>query len=332
MADDLFSVSEALEQVDAALVTGRQAAAKVFPTGFPLLDTYLGGGLRAGELALLGGPQGLGKTAFVLQTARHLANLGEAVLVMSYEHGPVTLLERLVAIEAGDTVGTEGAPLRRIRESLEGRGPRSATLEERLAGTTGGAEAVSALRSYRDRLMLHRSSGVSTGLPQIRAALEAARQRSDRRPLLVVDYLQKVHVPGRLTDDERAAEIVAGLKDLALEFAVPVLAVAAAGEEGIRPGHRVRAAHLRGSAALAYEPDVILIMNEKYDVVARHHLVYDTRSVDRYRDYVVLSIEKNRSGLARIDLQLRKRLDQSRFERDVEGVTEELVDERLARD
>ncbi len=71
-------------------------------------------------------------------------------------------------------------------------------------------------------------------------------------------------------------------------------------------------------------------MNEKADVVARHHLVYDSRALDRFRDYVVLSIEKNRSGLAKIDLDLRKRLEQSRFERDMQLVAEDLVDERLA--
>jgi replicative DNA helicase len=329
VADDLFSVGEALDQADAALVTGRRAAARVFSTGFGLLDTYLGGGLRAGELCLLGGPQGLGKTAFVLQVARQVANHDDAVLVMSYEHDATTLLERLITIEAGDAVGLDAAPLRRVREALEGGGPRLSTLEERLAGTIGGAEAVYALRSYRDRLLLHSSSGASTGIAEIRAAVEAAVQRAGRSPLLIVDYLQKVYVPGRLTDDEQASEVVAGLKDIALEFAVPVLAVAAADKAGLQPGRRLRANHLRGSATLAYEPDVILIMNEKYDVVARHHLVYDTRAVDRFRDYVVLTIEKNRSGLAKIDIQLRKRLDQSRFDREAEGVIEELVDERL---
>jgi replicative DNA helicase len=57
--------------------------------------------------------------------------------------------------------------------------------------------------------------------------------------------------------------------------------------------------------------------------------MYDTRAADRFRDHVVLSIEKNRSGLARIDLELRKRLEQSRFDRDAIAVAEELVDERL---
>jgi replicative DNA helicase len=329
VADDLFSAGEALDVADKALVSGQQAAARVFSTGFPLLDTYLGGGLRGGELCLLGGPQGLGKTAFVLQVARYSALIDEAAVVMSYEHDATTLLERLITIEAGETVGLDGAPLRRVRDALEGAGPRLATLEERLANTMGGAEAVSALRSYSDRLLLHRSSGTATGIPEIRAVVDAALQRSGRTPLLIIDYLQKVYVPGRLSDDERASEIVAGLKDIALEFNLPVLAVAAADKDGLNPGRRLRVNHLRGSATLAYEPDVILIMNEKYDVVARHHLVYDSRAVDRFRDYVVLTIEKNRSGLAKIDLQMRKRLEQSRFERDVEGVTEELVDERI---
>jgi replicative DNA helicase len=329
VTDDLFSVGQALNDADEALTRGQRAAARVFPTGFGLLDTYLGGGLRGGELCLLGGPQGLGKTAFVLQIARYAAMVDEAALVLSYEHDATILLERLITIEAGDTFGPDGAPLRRVRDALEGGGRRMATLEERLVPTTGGAEAVSALRTYGDRLLLHSSSGATTGVAQIRTLVRSAMERSGRIPLLIVDYLQKVQVPGRVSDEDQVSEVVAGLKDIALEFAVPVLAVAAADMKGLVPGRRLRVNHLRGSATLAYEPDVILIMNEKVDVVARHHLVYDMRAVDRFRDYVVLTIEKNRSGLAKIDLQMRKRLEQSRFEREMESVTEELVDERL---
>jgi replicative DNA helicase len=248
---------------------------------------------------------------------------------MSYEHDATTLLQRLITIEAGDTFGVDGTPLRRVRDALEGPAPRPSTLEERLETTLGGAEAVAALRAYGPRLLLHRSSGTGTGVPEIRAVVESALERSGRTPLVIVDYLQKVHVPGRLSEDEQAGAVVAGLKDIALEFTVPVLAVASAEMTALAPGRRLRVNHLRGSANLAYEPDVILMLNEKADVVARHHLVYDTRAMDRYRDYVVLSIEKNRSGLARIDLQLRKRLEQSRFERELETVTEDLVDERL---
>jgi replicative DNA helicase len=318
-----------LDDADDALLSGQRAASRVYATGFGLLDTYLGGGLRSGELCLLGGPQGLGKTALVLQIARHAATVDEAAVVMSYEHDATTLLERLITIEAGDTFGVDGTPLRRVRDAFKGTGPRQLTLQQRLEPTVGGAEAVAALRMYGHRLLLHRSSGAATGVAEIRASVESAIERSGRRPLVVIDYLQKVHVAGRPNDLEQASEVVAGLKDLALEFDVPVLAVAAADITGLDAGRRLRVNHLRGAAALAYEPDVILILNEKVDVVARHHLMYDTRALDRFRDYVVLTIEKNRSGLAKIDLQLRKRLEQSRFDRSVEIVAEDLVQERL---
>ena len=53
------------------------------------------------------------------------------------------------------------------------------------------------------------------------------------------------------------------------------------------------------------------MLNDKYDIVARHHLLYDAGNADRFRQYVILSLEKNRSGLDRIDMQLRKRFDQA---------------------
>jgi replicative DNA helicase len=71
------------------------------------------------------------------------------------------------------------------------------------------------------------------------------------------------------------------------------------------------------------------MLNDKYDIVARHHLLYDPSNADRYRQYVVLSVEKNRSGLDRIDLQLRKRFDQARYETDASAVDEQLLDDRV---
>src|SRR4051794_40213573 len=43
------------------------------PTGFEALDQWIGNGIRPGELALLGGAQGVGKTTFCLQMARNIA-------------------------------------------------------------------------------------------------------------------------------------------------------------------------------------------------------------------------------------------------------------------
>jgi replicative DNA helicase len=321
-----------MRDADGLLSAGRRASAWTWPTGFPLLDTYLSGGIRAGELCLLGGPQGLGKTTFALQIARNVTRSGGACAMLSYEHDTTTLLERLVALEAGELLGVDGVTLRRVREALEDVSLSSGSLEDRLDGTLGGAEAVAEVRAYADRLLLHRSLGSMTDLDAIREVAQKTIDRTERRPLVVVDYLQKVFVPRMPVEDERVTVVVEGLKDLALDLGVPVLAIVAADKGGLGPGRRVRVHHLRGSSALAYEPDIVLMLNDKFDIVARHHLVFDPANADRFRQYVVLSVEKNRSGLDRIDLQLRKRFEQARYETDALAVDEQLLDDRVFRE
>jgi replicative DNA helicase len=330
VTDLLRNLSSVLSEADGKLAMGASAAARVWPTGFEPLDTYLSGGLRSGELTLLGGPQGLGKTTFALQLLRNAVVAGEAGLYFSYEHDAATVLERLIAVEAAEVAGEEAVSLRRIREAMEASDGRLGGLEDRLAGTQGGAEAVRAVAGYADRLFVHRSNGSTTSGEEIARVVAETAERAGRTPLAIVDYLQKVAVPGNLeTEEERVTVIVEGLKDLALDAEVPVLAVVAADKEGLVAGKRLRINHLRGSTALAYEADVVLIMNEKYDVVARHHLVYDVGNAERFRNYAVISIEKNRSGLDRIDLQFRKRFEQGRFEPEGAPVAEQLVDERV---
>jgi len=284
--------------------------------------------LRAGELTLLGGPQGLGKTTWALQMMRNMAAAGAAVSYFSFEHDEQTLLERLICIESGERDGVEGLKLRQVRQALEAVDVK-ADLASRLAKAPGGGDAVKAVAAWADGVGLHRSSGSTTSIDVIRASVEKAARAGDS-PVVVVDYLQKVAVPDRdLGEADRVTLVVEGLKDLALQFEVPVLAIVAADREGIVAGKRLRVHHLRGSSALAYEADVVLLLNDKYDVVARHHLVYDVGNAERFRDWAVLSIEKNRTGLDRIDLEFRKRFDQGRFESIGQAVTEQLIDERV---
>jgi replicative DNA helicase len=140
-----------------------------------------------------------------------------------------------------------------------------------------------------------------------------------------------------LTDDpsdpmpekERTARVIEELKDLTLERDLPLLCVVAAEREAADGAQRMRIAHLRGSSALAYEADTVLMLNSKHDVVARHHLVYDSGNVERFRHWAVLSVEKNRSGLTGIDMEFLKRFEQSRFETQGRLVREKLIDDRV---
>ena len=71
------------------------------PLGFTPLDKTIGGGLRAGELLLIGGAQGTGKTTMALQMARNIASGGQAnVLYICFEHDEPYLLNRLIAMES----------------------------------------------------------------------------------------------------------------------------------------------------------------------------------------------------------------------------------------
>ena len=134
---------------------------------------------------------------------------------------------------------------------------------------------------------------------------------------------------GPSSEEERITVVAEGLKDLALRLQCPIIAIVAAEREGLVAGKRLRVNNLRGSSALAYEPDVILLMNDKYDVVARHHLVFDVGNAERFRSWAVMTIEKNRSGLDKIDLEFQKHFEQGRFERKGNVVSEQLVDERV---
>jgi replicative DNA helicase len=80
---------------------------------------------------------------------------------------------------------------------------------------------------------------------------------------------------------------------------------------------------------VAVPADVVLILNEKFDVVARHHLVYDLSSAERFRSWVVMTIEKNRNGVDRVNLEFEKVFKQGRFDPDGGRVQEELIDERI---
>jgi replicative DNA helicase len=250
------------------------------------------------------------------------------VLYVSYEHDPVNILERLLAAEAGERAGRDAVPLRSVRALIEGDGTAN-SLSDKLAETPGGAEALASITADLERLHVLRG-GVNTSIPDIAAAAGAIAESSATHPLVVVDYVQKVATDVSVFEEEHRMSRVSGeLKDLALTAGVPVFAISASDAVGMAEGRRMRTEHLRGASALAYEADVVLVLNEKFDVVARHHLVYGAANGERYRNYAVLSIEKNRGGMADVDMEFRKRFDQARYERQGELVAEQLVDTRV---
>ena len=69
------------------------------PTGFPSIDRVLGGGVRRGDLIVLGGDVASGKSALALAIALRMTEVGRHVAFLSGEMSPDRLVERSLAIE-----------------------------------------------------------------------------------------------------------------------------------------------------------------------------------------------------------------------------------------
>ncbi len=319
------SLTQVVRRLDAAARNGDADRPAVFPTGFAVLDHVLEGGLRAGDLTLVGGAPGVGKTVATLQWARHMAMRDTEVVYACYEHGERSLLVRLLQLELGETVERPspetGAWLRRAVRAV-GRG--DAALRDIVAEHPDLEAAFERLSRYGDRLHLVRASA-GDGLPE----LHDLAATIDGGGVLFVDYLQKVAVgDATLRDEDRAIRAAEGLKDIALTHNIAVVACAAGDRGGLR-ARRMRTRNLRGAGGLAYEADLILLLNDKFDAVSKLHTAFDSARAEQFRRQVVFSVEKNREGPAAIDVEFWKDFEHFRFEPEGAHVAERLIDDRL---
>ncbi len=319
---------QVLERVDGRLLSP-QTDARIWPTGFPLLDDALGGGLRAGGLHLLAGAQGEGKTTFALQVARSSARNGRPILFFSYELEAEVLLQKVIAAEAAELGRQSSVSVYQVRAAFEGTDGVDGGLPERLARHAGGLDALETVAGYAPKMLIHRSTTTQTTLDVITAAVKDVLIEFGEPPLVVVDYLQKVRPREPMEDEAATTHVTERLKDVAMEFDCPVLAVSASDRAGLEPGSRMRARNMKGSTALAYEADVVLIVANKADIVARHHLMYSGDNGEHFKGWSVLTVEKNRSGRDGAELEFRKDFGRGRFVPEGSVVTEKLVDERV---
>ena len=177
-------------------LTSPPAHQAVLPTGFDPLDEVLAGGIRHGEVVLLGGKPGVGKTVASLQWARAMAQRGVVAVYLCYEHDEVTLLTRLLACELGEKLasaspGESGFAHYELRERIRDVAAGAITLREALDSDPLLDEAHRRLAAYADRLVLVTGSGAHTDVNAIR---DVTRGFEGQPIALFVDYVQKVPV------------------------------------------------------------------------------------------------------------------------------------------
>jgi replicative DNA helicase len=331
------SALDILVTLNDRISSGDVARYQPVPLGFTPLDKTIGGGIRPGEMLLLGGAQGTGKTTMALQMARNIASGGLAnVLYICFEHDEEYLMNRLIALESAlvHLPQTTGAiKIQDVRREILGSWMVEGETGHQLASNPRLRPALDRISRYGEGLFLLRGSQTASTVDNIRQLVQQHRSLSGDRALVVfVDYLQKVPViPEPPTETEKVTYVVNGLKDVALSEEVPLIAIVAADKEGLKAS-RLRNHHLRGSSAINYEADIILILNEKYHIVAKVNIEFNPYQAQRFRDWIVASVEKNRGGKDNVDLEYEKHFEYSCFDPDGRTVQEKLIEERLYND
>lgn len=308
------------------------ASAATAPTGFTPLDEVLGGGVRRGDLLLVGGKPGAGKTIAAIQWARHMARNGWKVVYACYEHDHISLLTRLLACELAEAAlaaqVTDRLLLEELQQRLHDAASGGLALRDVFASHPLLEQAGRRLADYGDDLVFFQASGVDTDVSVLARTVD---ELNERRVALMVDYIQKVPVlPDPDTESERVRRTVEALKEFALDRSVAIVALVAADQAGMN-SRRLHLHHLRGSTALSYEADAVVMLNEKVHIVSKAHLAFAGTRLDEFRQRVVFSVEKNRNGVSGVDLEFTKDFANSRFEPRGTWVTDQLaVDEREA--
>ncbi len=222
-----------MQRVDA--VADGAPALDTVATGFPSIDRMLGGGVRKGDLVVVGGDVGSGKSALLLGMALRMAADGARAAVFSGEMSVDRLLERALVIEGR----VQADDLR------EGR------LDD-LERAAVGAAAVR-MRDHVPQLATLPRGGV--------AALHDELLRLDELPaVVVVDGLPALSHGGRGMEDDLAAA-VGDLKQLALGLNVAV--VVAAPVPGLDPDRRDRRPVLDdfgAGGAVKHTADIVLVL------------------------------------------------------------------------
>lgn len=326
------TLSEVISDLEREMSREDAAHLRPLATGFMPLDDILNGGLRPGELLVIGGPFGVGKTIWGLQVARNvvLRNGCSRAVYVCYEHDRAHLASRLLCLESAERgQGDEALTLTKVSklafDSTDGGG-----LISKLRRMPRYAPLVETIESYAERLVLIRASGDHSTLNEIRRWMEEVAASQPAQLLLVVDYLQKIPVDWSTLQPETEVTtyLVQGLKEMAMSMGLRVIAIAASDRLGLK-SRRMRLADLRGSSAVQYEADIGLILNNKFAILSREHMVYNPAQAQSMRNWVVISVEKNRAGRNAVDME--HMLDAPHFRIVPEGgfVRERLVDEKI---
>lgn len=251
-------------------------------TGFKRLDEMTAG-LRPANMIILAARPSVGKTAFALNIATHVAlHQGRPVGVFSLEMSYAELTRRLLCSEArvpGNRVmGVSGRP---SRQQLE------------------------ALYEARDRLReapLHLDDTSTLTIAEMRARARRLAARTGGLGLLIIDYLQLMNSGASRVESrqQEVSEISRAIKGLARDLNVPIIALSQLSRQSEQRRGAAdklpRLSDLRESGAIEQDADVVIFIHRERTSKEGKEEVRRDKDGRMMPDLATINLGKQRNG------------------------------------
>jgi len=265
---DAFNLGDMADEWAIDTATPLEERGAFVETGLWELDDKFDGGLHKRDLIVVASRPGLGKTSLALTVFLNMVLRGDRVLMFSLEMSRQQVLSRLLSLYTG-------VSLAKVRHTDEG----STHYQELVDGLT-------VLRTL-DGLVYDRSRATVADI----RAVSQRQHRKDPLSVVMVDYLQRVQVGGGGGKDSsrhlEVAGIAEGLKNIAKDLEVPVLALAQLnrGVEQRTDKHPMQS-DLKEAGKIEEEADVIVMLyREGY-----------YNADPQYRTHAEANVIKHRNG------------------------------------
>jgi len=235
-------------------------------TGLRGLDGILNGGLRRGEMMVIGARPKHGKTACALQLARNMAK-DYSVLFISQEMPVMQLMHRHTAAMGSVDLGR----ILRADASDHGMWERVSEAAERLGRLN----------------LVHDDQSAQSLLDIRRKAVQVKRQHG--LDVLFVDFLQLMQGAGEDNRNRELDVIANGLKALALDLNIGVVVLSQMSRKADESYHHPTMTYLRDSGAIEAAADQIALL-------FTDHAHPMSLKADNFKDYSQLEIVAHRNG------------------------------------
>jgi replicative DNA helicase len=249
--------------------------ANTVSTGYPGFDHKLGG-FKRGDLIVVAARPSMGKTALAMNFAQNVWEKGKNVAVFSLEMSKEQLTDRMIAA----SMAVDSWKLQKGKLS-----------EDEFAKMGDALERLSWAKIYID------DSPAWAGILELKSKARRLKMESGL-DLIVIDYLQLISSGNSFNRVQEVSEISRGLKSLARELNVPVVALSQLSRAlEARPDKRPIMSDLRESGAIEQDADIILMLyrDDYYNEFS------ETPNVTN------IFIRKNRNGpTGQVDLKFEK--------------------------